>query len=136
MKMMSNGRRPLMQDHRYWKTTSNMEYFSNHLKSSPNSKLKQKAQFALRTKITALHNQLAFEGKGVRVKSLVILQGDLNTRKRNVNIVVFWENAPDTDKQINLIHKYIFYISVQNHGPCSSSLNFAHMKNCRKVRSH
>ena len=41
-----------------------------------------KAQFALRAKITALHNQLAFEGKGVRVKSVVILQGALNTRKQ------------------------------------------------------
>ena len=42
----------------------------------------KKAQFALRAKITALHNQLAFEGKGVRVKSVVILQGALNTRKQ------------------------------------------------------
>ena len=39
----------------------------------------KKAQFALSAKITALHNQLAFEGKGVRVKSVVILQGALNT---------------------------------------------------------
>ena len=29
--------------------------------------------------------------------------------------------APDTDKQTNLIHKYILYISVQNHGPISAN---------------
>ena len=39
------------------------------------SKLKKKDQFALRAKITALHSQLPLEGKGVRVNSVVILQG-------------------------------------------------------------
>jgi hypothetical protein len=29
--------------------------------------------------------------------------------------------APDTDKQTNLIHKYILNISVQNHGPISAN---------------
>ena len=36
---------------------------------------KEKNQFALRAKITAQHSQLPLEGKGVRVNSVVILQG-------------------------------------------------------------
>jgi hypothetical protein len=39
--------------------------------------------------------------------------------------LIFWENgmnaAPGIDKQTNLIHKYILYISVQNHGPISAN---------------
>ena len=34
-----------------------------------------KADFGHRAKITALHSQLAFEGKGVGVKSVVTLRG-------------------------------------------------------------
>jgi hypothetical protein len=29
--------------------------------------------------------------------------------------------APDKDKQTNLIHKYILYISTVNHGPLSAN---------------
>ena len=35
----------------------------------------EKVKFTLRAKITALHSQLAFEGKGVGVKSVVTLRG-------------------------------------------------------------
>jgi hypothetical protein len=45
-----------------------------------------KAKFALWAKITALHIKLAFEGKGVGVKSGVILEGQtpaLNTKQTN-----------------------------------------------------
>ena len=69
-----------------------------------------KAKFAQRAKITALHSQLSFEGRGVKVKSVVILKGaDISpqyktkNKTKNVNIVV-WENG----------------ISMLNHGPISA----------------
>ena len=72
-------------------------------------------------------SRLGFEGKGVRVKSVVPFRGaniSPQHKTKNVNIV-FWENgmnaAPDTDKHTNLIYKYILYISALNHGPISAN---------------
>jgi hypothetical protein len=42
----------------------------------------EKSKFAHRAKITALHTQLLFEGKGIRVKSIVINNHQPYTRKQ------------------------------------------------------
>jgi hypothetical protein len=49
------------------------------------------------------------------------LQGSsCGDNKKKSNLENGMNAAPDTDKQTNLIHKYILYISVQNHGPISA----------------
>ena len=92
--------------------------------------IKQIAKVVHRTKILAMHSQLAFEGKGVRLKSVVTLRGahispQNKTKNKQKCKYCFWENemnaVADTDKQTNLIHKYILYISALNHGPISAN---------------
>ena len=52
---------------------------------------REKAKFAFRAKITALHHQLAFEGKGVWVKSVVTLRGaDTSPQQTKTGNIVFW----------------------------------------------
>ena len=72
----------------------------------PRSAYKTKQKVALRSKITALYSQLAFEGKGVRVKSVVTLRRADTSSQHKTNKkskYCFWENgmnaAPDTVKQ-------------------------------------
>ena len=64
------------------------------------------AKFAFHAKITALHIQLAFEGKGVGVNSVVNLLGAYTSPQHKPNKKSkywFWKNgmnaAPDTVKQ-------------------------------------
>ena len=74
--------------------------------------LKEKAKFAHSERNHDPAQPLPFKGEGVRVNSESPCEGQtpaLNTKKK-VNIILEdgKSAAPDTDKQTNLIHKYIF----------------------------